>query len=134
MDAFIGHIEYKPTGQGSKSEGFGAFLITPEGVSYRLYRKGVFEISDSFFEPFDQQEVEINGELEETGFICVISIKSSESGLIQIPESPFLASDLVFHSEDTSSNTGEKNELIRVKHQSFNRKKKTNNSLKRKKK
>ena len=55
MDTYKGHIEYKLAGQGSKSEGFMTYLITPSGESYRLYRKGTFDINDSFFKQFDQQ-------------------------------------------------------------------------------
>ena len=78
MDTYKGHIEYRLAGQGSKSEGFVASLITSAGISYRLYRKGAFEINDNFFKPFDQQEVEIRGELEDTGFICVVSVELSD--------------------------------------------------------
>ena len=96
MDTYKGHIEYKLAGQGSKSEGFMTYLITPSGESYRLYRKGTFDINDSFFKQFDQQEVEINGELENTGFICTISVKTSEGKLIHVPEQTSFPSDLVF--------------------------------------
>lgn len=96
MDTYAGHIEYKLTGQESKSEGFTATLITPGGTSYRLYRKGAFELNDSFFKQFDQQEVEVNGELEDTGFICVSSVQPSEGELIQVPELPPLPTELVF--------------------------------------
>ena len=97
MDTYAGHIEYKLTGQESKSEGFTATLITPDGTSYRLYRKGAFELNDSFFKQFDQQEVEVNGELEELkkalasavpllnpgGRLCVISFHSLEDRIVK---------------------------------------------------
>ena len=103
MEIYVGHIEYKLLGQKSKSEGFVANLITSTETSYRLYRKGVFEINDNFFKQFDQQEVEINGELEDSGFICVTSIKSADGNLIQVPEQPSLSPDLVFHPKEASN-------------------------------
>ena len=96
MDTYTGHIEYKLAGHGSKSEGFMTYLITPSGESYRLYRKGTFDINDNFFKQFDQQEVEVNGELEDTGFICTTSVKTSEGKLIHVPEQTSFPSDLVF--------------------------------------
>lgn len=114
MDTYKGHIEYRLAGQGSKSEGFVASLITSAGISYRLYRKGAFEINDSFFKPFDQQEVEIRGELEDTGFICVVSVELSDGKFIPVPGLPSLPSDLAFHpedeSEDGASDRGEENQ------------------------
>ncbi|WP_300789610.1 hypothetical protein [uncultured Bacteroides sp.] len=102
MDTYTGHIEYKLAGQGSKSEGFMTYLITPSGESYRLYRKGTFDINDSFFKQFDQQEVEVNGELEDTGFICTTSVKTSEGKLIHVPEQTAFPSDLVFQPKEES--------------------------------
>ena len=138
MDTYTGHIEYKLAGQGSKSEGFVTYLITQAGTSYKLYRKGAFEINDDFFKQFDQQEVEINGELENTGFICVTSVKPSEGKLIQVPE-PSLPSDLVFQlKEDSDSGTDctdEKKEPAKSKPALIlKKKKKSNNNFKRKKK
>lgn len=139
MDTYTGHIEYKLAGQGSKSEGFMTYLITPSGESYRLYRKGTFDINDSFFKQFDQQEVEVNGELEDTGFICTTSVKTSEGKLINVPEQTAFPSDLVFQpkeeSDEETNSINEKKEepagnkpvLIRRK------KKKSNNNFKRKK-
>lgn len=139
MDTYTGHIEYKLSGQGSKSEGFMTYLITPSGESYRLYRKGTFDINDSFFKQFDQQEVEVNGELEDTGFICTTSVKTSEGKLIHVPEQTAFPSDLVFQpkeeSDEETNSINEKKEepagnkpvLIRRK------KKKSKNNFKRKK-
>ena len=119
MDTYKGHIEYKLAGQGSKSEGFMTYLITPSGESYRLYRKGTFDINDSFFKQFDQQEVEINGELENTGFICTISVKTSEGKLIHVPEQTSFPSDLVFMPKE------EKEEASDEKTVCINEKKRT---------
>lgn len=139
MDTYTGHIEYKLAGQGSKSEGFMTYLITPSGESYRLYRKGTFDINDSFFKQFDQQEVEVNGELEDTGFICTTSVKTSEGKLIHVPKQTAFPSDLVFQpkeeSDEETNSINEKKEepagnkpvLIRRK------KKKSKNNFKRKK-
>lgn len=138
MDTYTGHIEYKLAGQGSKSEGFMAYLITPAGVSYRLYRKGTFEINDSFFKQFDLQEVEVNGELENTGFICVASVKSPEGKLIQVPEQPSLPSDLVFQPKEESDEktgcTDEKKGPAKTKPALILKKKKSNNNFKKRKK
>ncbi len=138
MDTYTGHIEYKLTGQESKSEGFTTCLINSAGTSYRLYRKGAFEINDSFFKQFDQQEVEINGELENTGFICVASVRTSEGKLILVPESP-LPADLVFQpkeeSDDGTDCTDDKKEPANTKPTLIlKKKKKSNNNFKRKKK
>ena len=138
MDTYKGHIEYKLVGQKSKSEGFVANLITSTETSYRLYRKGVFEINDNFFKQFDQQEVEINGELEDSGFICVTSIKSADGNLIQVPEQPSLSPDLVFHpKEESNERTGNtENQKKRTKAKPaliLKKKKKSNNNFKRRK-
>ena len=121
MDTYTGHIEYKLTGQESKSEGFTTCLINSAGTSYRLYRKGAFEINDSFFKQFDQQEVEINGELENL-----------------VPESP-LPADLVFQpkeeSDDGTDCTDDKKEPANTKPTLIlKKKKKSNNNFKRRKK
>lgn len=143
MDTYKGHIEYKLAGQGSKSEGFMTYLITPSGESYRLYRKGTFDINDSFFKQFDQQEVEINGELENTGFICTISVKTSEGKLIHVPEQTSFPSDLVFMpKEEKEEASDEKTVCINEKKEPAMNKlvlaqrkkeKKSNNNFKRKK-
>lgn len=143
MDTYKGHIEYKLAGQGSKSEGFMTYLITPSGESYRLYRKGTFDINDSFFKQFDQQEVEINGELENTGFICTISVKTSEGKLIHVPEQTSFPSHLVFMpKEEKEEASDEKTVCINEKKEPAmnklvlaqrKKKKKSNNNFKRKK-
>ncbi|WP_289074245.1 hypothetical protein [uncultured Bacteroides sp.] len=143
MDTYKGHIEYKLAGQGSKSEGFMTYLNTPSGESYRLYRKGTFDINDSFFKQFDQQEVEINGELENTGFICTISVKTSEGKLIHVPEQTSFPSDLVFMpKEEKEEASDEKTVCINEKKEPARnklvlaqrkKKKKSNNNFKRKK-
>ena len=71
MDTYKGHIEYKLAGQGSKSEGFMTYLITPSGESYRLYRKGTFDINDSFFKQFDQQFRRETNPCTGTNFISI---------------------------------------------------------------
>lgn len=143
MDTYTGHIEYKLAGQGSKSEGFMTYLITPSGESYRLYRKGTFDINDSFFKQFDQQEVEVNGELEDTGFICTTSVKTSEGKLIHVPEQTSFPSDLVFMpKEEKEEASDEKTVCINEKKEPARnklvlaqrkKKKKSNNNFKRKK-
>lgn len=143
MDTYTGHIEYKLAGQGSKSEGFMTYLITPSGESYRLYRKGTFDINDSFFKQFDQQEVEVNGELEDTGFICTTSVKTSEGKLIHVPEQTSFPSDLVFMpKEEKEEALDEKTVCINEKKEPARnklvlaqrkKKKKSNNNFKRKK-
>lgn len=143
MDTYTGHIEYKLAGQGSKSEGFMTYLITPSGESYRLYRKGTFDINDNFFKQFDQQEVEVNGELEDTGFICTTSVKTSEGKLIHVPEQTSFPSDLVFMpKEEKEEASDEKTVCINEKKEPARnklvlaqrkKKKKSNNNFKRKK-
>ena len=143
MDTYTGHIEYKLAGHGSKSEGFMTYLITPSGESYRLYRKGTFDINDNFFKQFDQQEVEVNGELEDTGFICTTSVKTSEGKLIHVPEQTSFPSDLVFMpKEEKEEASDEKTVCINEKKEPAmnklvlaqrKKKKKSNNNFKRKK-
>ena len=143
MDTYKGHIEYKLAGQGSKSEGFMTHPNTPSGESYRLYRKGTFDINDSFFKQFDQQEVEVNGELEDTGFICTTSVKTSEGKLIHVPEQTAFPSDLVFMpKEEKEEASDEKTVCINEKKEPAmnklvlaqrKKKKKSNNNFKRKK-
>lgn len=143
MDTYTGHIEYKLAGHGSKSEGFMTYLITPSGESYRLYRKGTFDINDNFFKQFDQQEVEVNGELEDTGFICTTSVKTSEGKLIHVPEQTSFPSDLVFMpKEEKEEASDEKTVCINEKKEpdrnklvlaQRKKKKKSNNNFKRKK-
>lgn len=138
MDTYTGHIEYKLAGHGSKSEGFMTYLITPSGESYRLYRKGTFDINDNFFKQFDQQEVEVNGELEDTGFICTTSVKTSEGKIIHVPEQSSFPSELVFQakeeSDEETSCINEEKEPTTKKQSSYEeRKKKNNNNFKRKK-
>ncbi len=143
MDTYTGHIEYKLAGHGSKSEGFMTYLITPSGESYRLYRKGTFDINDNFFKQFDQQEVEVNGELEDTGFICTTSVKTSEGKLIHVPEQTSFPSDLVFMpKEEKEEASDEKTVCINEKKEPARnklvlaqrkKKKKSNNNFKRKK-
>lgn len=138
MDTYKGHIEYKLAGQGSKSEGFMTYLITPSGESYRLYRKGTFDINDSFFKQFDQQEVEVNGELEDTGFICTTSVKTSEGKIIHVPEQSSFPSELVFQAkkesdEETSCINKEKEPTTKKTVIIRRKKKKNNNNFKRKK-
>ena len=116
MDTYKGHIEYKLAGQGSKSEGFMTYLITPSGESYRLYRKGTFDINDSFFKQFDQQHV---------------------------PEQTSFPSDLVFMpKEEKEEASDEKTVCINEKKEPAmnklvlaqrKKKKKSNNNFKRKK-
>lgn len=139
MDTYTGHIEYKLVGQGSKSEGFIACLVTSSGESYRLYREGAIEIDDDFFGHFDQQEVEISGELEETGFICVDSVKTLEGLIIHVPEQQLLPTDLVFQPNEELD---EKKDCINEEKVSDSNKpvlipqkrKKSRNNFKRKKK
>ena len=45
---------------------------------------------------FQAVRVEVNGELENTGFICVSSVQPSEGELIQVPELSPLPTELVF--------------------------------------
>lgn len=78
---FTGQVILKEMHLHSKSEGVYAFLRTAEGIEYRLYRPQVYSINDSFFLPFENELVEVEGEPERDSFIAVESIS-----LLQIEE------------------------------------------------
>ena len=60
----------------SKSEGRMALLYTVDGGQYKLYRADHLPVEDDFFADFDEQEVEVEGQIEErTGYLCVSDIR-----------------------------------------------------------
>lgn len=67
----------------SKSEGYVAFLQIDEHTEYQLYRPGVYPIDDSFFTPYDNESVVVEGYLERNEFIAVTSVSRAE-----MPDNP----------------------------------------------
>lgn len=78
-----GKLSVERMNPGTKSEGMFAFLTTGEGEQYRLYRPGTYPVNDEYFYPFDNLQVEVDGEVEEENFIAVNSIETDVNQKIQ---------------------------------------------------
>lgn len=76
---FVGIIILKHELPGSKSEGVFAYLQAEEEKMYRLYRPEVYPINDSFFYPFENEWVEVEGELERENFIAIEWIRKMKT-------------------------------------------------------
>ena len=75
MDTIHGLLQYTLQNIGSKSEGYIATLICDDSIEYILYRENYLPIDDSFFEPFNNKNVSINGTIEQGNkYILVDSI------------------------------------------------------------
>lgn len=75
MDTINGLLQYTLQNIGSKSEGYIATLICDDSIEYILYRENYLPIDDSFFEPFNNKNVSINGTIEQGNkYILVDSI------------------------------------------------------------
>lgn len=72
---FQGVLLLKKLYEESKSEGIYAFLQTEDDTLYQLYRPDIYPADDALFFSFENQNVEIVGELERGEFIAVQSIK-----------------------------------------------------------
>ena len=75
MEKKIGIIWIRNITGGSKSDGNKTYFIDEEFNHYQLYRKGVFEINDTFFDNFNLKNVEVNGEIQKEKWIMVDSIE-----------------------------------------------------------
>lgn len=77
-----GILKYILVGEGSKSEGYKAYLELPQYTNkttnepkrYKLYRKGVYEINDDYFKKFNNKEVVVEGEVQKGDTIMVKNI------------------------------------------------------------
>lgn len=75
MQEIIGIVRIQQDNLSSKSEGLYAHLIVSTGEDYILYRPEVLAKDDAFFQPFNDKQVNVIGEIEpRTGFICVEEI------------------------------------------------------------
>jgi len=75
MEKHKGIIWIRNTSSGSKSDGNRAYFIDAEFNHYQLYRKGFYEINDSFFYPYHLKTVEVTGEIQKKNWIMVEGIE-----------------------------------------------------------
>lgn len=71
---YKGIIWIRNTAAGSKSDGNKAYFIDSEFNHYQLYRKGAYEINDTFFYPYHLTSVQVKGEIQNKGWIMVESV------------------------------------------------------------
>lgn len=62
----------------SKSAGRQAWLITSDMKIYILYREGLMDINDDYFEEFDRLDVILEGEVQNEKWLEVKFIKNEE--------------------------------------------------------
>lgn len=77
MDKFLGILTYEYSSKGSKSEGYMPYLTIgdeSDTTVYKLYREGVLSLNDNYFEPFDKQQVEVEGRIVMESWIEVKSM------------------------------------------------------------
>ena len=71
-----GILKWEFLNKDSKSEGRMALLTTANGEQYKLYRVDHLPVEDDFFAEYDQQQVEVEGQIEtRTGYLCVSEIR-----------------------------------------------------------
>ena len=75
MKKRIGIIWIRNISGGSKSDGYKAYFIDEEFNHYQLYRKGIFEINDTFFDTFNLKNVEVTGEIQKEKWMMVDSVE-----------------------------------------------------------
>lgn len=71
MDIVKGTVLIRYMNKDSKSEGEIPFLISENMDIYRMYRKKHGDINDPYFTQFEKQEVEVEGEIQESNFFLV---------------------------------------------------------------
>lgn len=64
MKSIQGKLSLRTISTGSKSDGFRTYLTTEDGTEYQLYRKGVYEINDEYFQSFELKNVFVFGEIQ----------------------------------------------------------------------
>ena len=62
--------------EGTKSEGDYAYLVLDENTRHRLYRAGDLAADSEFLRPYADQEVSIEGEMENNESICINSVNN----------------------------------------------------------
>ena len=75
MEKHKGIIWVRNFSSGSKSDGNKAYFIDNDFNHYQLYRKGFYEINDSFFYPYHLKTVEVTGEIQKNNWIMVVGIE-----------------------------------------------------------
>lgn len=77
-----GLLEYILQNEGSKSEGYWAFLKCNDGKEYTLYRSGIYPLGDEYFASYHGKVVRVVGDAEErTGYFCVGAIEEVKNEL-----------------------------------------------------
>ena len=74
MEKYKGIIWIKNIQSGSKSDGNKAYFIDHEFNHFLLYRKGIFEINDDYFYPYQLKNVEVAGQIQKGKWIMVENI------------------------------------------------------------
>ena len=87
MEKYKGIIWIRNTSSGSKSDGNKAYFIDAEFNHFQLYRKGVYEINDSFFYPYHLKIVELTGEIQKQKWMLVEAVEEFEASVPIIPSS-----------------------------------------------
>ncbi len=86
MEKHKGIIWVRNFSSGSKSDGNKAYFIDNDFNHYQLYRKGFYEINDSFFYPYHLKTVEVTGEIQKNKWIMVETIELLEDNFLLIEE------------------------------------------------
>ena len=112
MTAIKGKITISQMYEGSKSEGEVTTLTTPDNKSYILHRKDALPQNDSFFQPFNEKEVGIEGTIDSTdNYICVVSVTLPDGNNIIAPklEFPVSSSPMFINKTSAEDITGKEN-------------------------
>lgn len=77
--AVRGRVDVRLMYVGSKSEGNVAFLLTPEGMEYRLMRRNEYYINDDVVASFNGMTVDIEGEITDGWLIAdaIVAVPST---------------------------------------------------------
>ncbi len=82
MEEFAGILKYEFKNENSKSEGYFPYLESiPDAIIYKLYRKNIMSMNDSYFEKYNQKEVIITGLLKMDEWIEVYDIKEIDNNI-----------------------------------------------------
>lgn len=99
MSEIKGKILITELNTGSKSDGAVAKLHTADGKAYTLYRENSLPQDDPFFGPLNEQDVIVNGNIEEeNSHICVDSIILADGSRL-LPPAPVQSANIVFFNE-----------------------------------
>lgn len=115
MEKYKGIIWIKNTSSGSKSDGNKAYFIDTDFNHFQLSRKGVYEINDAFFTPYNLKTVEVTGEIQKQKWIIVDEIEYFEtpSSLVIKEE------DFVFKNSDFPNLINSEGSILNIVEQKF---------------